>query len=303
MCETSAFLERKESLINRLFKSRLPIEPNGDNKDDLVVLDDLNSKPPAVKPISFQETPRNEIVFFDDFIPIESNSNSTKQRDKFDLTYSPEIEPSDYTGPYSPSCILKVRKSLIAELTNNRTGQTTNRRLEIAKIKVNIPSKFDNDNKLKRKLDYIQSKRTNDFDDHYENLQKQSKKKPQSTKFVDDMELIDLTAESDHDVEYIIDSKCSEFENYIKRSMKPKSNKKLQSEKCEELKANYRELRLQRKLLLRKKNKNPSAELDAKEKNVFDDMKKIRKNLKKLRKKPGRKFNRNKNSTFKSKQK
>ncbi len=310
--ETTQFLERKESLINRLFKAKSSTGAD----DDVVILNEPEPLHSVNKPVAVerkQEKPPSEIVFFDDYIPIETNAT----KEKVNCVYDPDIEPTGYTGPYSPNCILKVRKCLIAELNNNRTGNTTNRRLEIAKIKVNIPSKFDNDKKLKRKLGSIESQRKNDFDDRYQRLLKQNTKSPKSTKFFDDdddnnndndnkdfdVDVIDLTS-TDNEVEYLTDSKCTEFEKYTNNKSKNKSktsNKRKISEKCEELQANYRQLRLERKILLRRKNKNPSVELEEKEKHVFGDMKKIRKSLKKLRKKPGRKFNRSKNSTFKSK--
>lgn len=91
-----------------------------------------------------------------------SNKEVNKHINKINtIIYNPTSEINDYNGPYSLKCMLRVRQSLIDDLKPNylKTKTTysspyviTDRTLEILKIKLNIPSKFDNDKKILRKL-------------------------------------------------------------------------------------------------------------------------------------------------------
>ena len=137
--ETDQFLKRKNSLINRLFRSKA---------------ENLDEKPNSGEILA--EEKKVESKFFEEYIPLDSEppkkvvEKISGHRESYDPIFD-NLE--NYNGPYSKNCLLKVRRSLIESFKPvTKSTVYTDRTFEILKLKLKIPSKFDGDRKLMNRI-------------------------------------------------------------------------------------------------------------------------------------------------------
>lgn len=176
--ETPAFLERRDYLLNKLLKAHtLP----GLEEEKSALKETSNSN---IDQVPLQKVARKS-AFMDDFIPLfgststkrdkpdssgedeepikndEKKSESSSSDDEIEILeeneYNPKVNTLDnYRGPYSVSCLIRARRTLIEEfLPNSAVTNRSNyfdRRFEILKMKLRIKSKFDKDNRHWNKM-------------------------------------------------------------------------------------------------------------------------------------------------------
>ena len=297
--ETDAFLRRKNTLLNKIFRSRVENQPINDE---------------ATNEIEIKK--ENDSKFFEEYIPLDAEPKKNIEVQKKSSKYDPKSSLSSYNGPYSINCLLKVRKSLMESL---KPTVYTDRTLEILKLKLNIPSKFDGDRKLMNRLKCKQREYLYDLSQKIrlanklsgKNFEKnfENKKQNKHTYLKDDDESDDKSFVSDYsydknevklenkfelcknsDVFYNLyqesvtnledikaasdddndaDSKCKQFDKYNKNRKNNKRKNETLNDEIEEMEEKYRKIRDERNKLnknIRKKNKNQKGTSTSEEK-------------------------------------
>ncbi|RNA23120.1 hypothetical protein BpHYR1_020208, partial [Brachionus plicatilis] len=255
LSESDQFLKRKDYLIKRLLRNRiLPGTENVDNEDV------ITKEQPDSNEIHVNKPARSH-QFQQDFIPLFKTDSVEKKESEQNLSL--ELL-SNYYGPYPERCMKRVTETIIDAFKPIKGATYTNRAAEIAKMKVQLPSKFDKDTRLWRRImresfqvrqelkDKIErfkrhhhlmnSRKKNkkiffvDLDENSdveEVSEKENKKKKKLEKFDESDEetlndsVIPLESSSDSDM----DSKYTQFGKYSKKIKNEKQKKKVMKNK------------------------------------------------------------------------
>lgn len=164
--EPESFTQRRDYLLDKLFKSRtLPDPTNNESSTIIPLAKEIDS---ATNNLA-NKTVRSS-AFQDEYIPLfdlnnkTTTSTSTATNDDTDSNnnnnkkeYNPKVNTIEaYKGPYSKKCLMRTRQYLIDLFKPYSTlysrSNFEDRLFEILKLKMNIKSKFDNDSKLIRKI-------------------------------------------------------------------------------------------------------------------------------------------------------
>ncbi len=170
--ESEAFVKRRDYLLTKLLKAHtLP------GLDETPVLPKI-----SVENKSASRAAARTSTFQDEFIPLfatkpdsnskksalkESSSDSDDDEDDEDedcdvkivkeKAYNPKLNSlENYRGPYPIDCLYRSRRVIIDEfMPNSKATNRSNffdRRFEILKMKLEVTSKFDTDNRLRNKI-------------------------------------------------------------------------------------------------------------------------------------------------------
>jgi hypothetical protein len=153
--ESQEFTLRKDYLLQKLFQSRnLPNsevsgEPTKPTAQESASSSDVNKQVNISDETQPQIKPDRKHSFQDEFIPL------FKEKETKPLGLDPKLKP--YAGPYPFRCIEAVGKFLksLLEPNSQHNQYESNQNLrtcEILKLKLKMPSKFDNDQRLLRMI-------------------------------------------------------------------------------------------------------------------------------------------------------
>lgn len=291
--ESDEFKKRKENLLKRIFSTR------GTSENAVATSEETISLKKTI------ETRKSGSVA--DFIPIESSSSSSSDDDDYPKNnasngYNPSEKCHDsYNGSYNKASIERVRRVLIEELSNKIN---TNRKYEILKIKLKIPSKFDGDERLLKKLKRINSqkidylndrqrhaKRTSQNGIHPENVSQKTHKhfEDEDDDIIELVNGVEVTSQdtlpkyiSDYDddssvndnkeitTDFIFndeDSKCKQLSKYSKNYHSDENNIYIQEDKLKETKKNKNKKPTMKSLRLQIENLEAEYRLVRDEKN------------------------------------
>lgn len=247
--ESDQFIKRKDYLIQRLLKNRsLPGIENTEKEDS------IDQDKPDIIEIKDTVSVRKH-AFQEEFIPLfKTDSKEIKESE----TGNFDQESPTYYGPYPYDCMQKVTETVIEAFKPIKGATYTNRTVEIAKMKVRLPSKFDKDTRLWRRIQresyqirqqlkdkiestkrheyFINSKKKNkkiyfveldeNSDSNSEENVKENKKNAGKFDESEEENLSDGTIELESSSDWEMDSKCTQFGKYSKKNINEKQNKK-----------------------------------------------------------------------------
>lgn len=294
----------KDYLIQRLLTNRTLSGIEKDDTEDFLKAEEGSNtvKINVSMPARIQE-------FQDDFIPL-SKIEPEKKKDnnqKIQNDQNLDNESKVYNGSYPFECMKKVTETVIEAFKPIQGATFTKRAAEIAKMKAQLPSKFDKDARLwrrikretyqirqqlknkiencirherlmnsknkKKKIYFVELSESSDTD-FFEEVSNKQKKKTIKEKFddIEDQNLNDSSSESSDDSD--MDSKYAQFGKYSKKI--DKQNKKAKNNKN----------------IYRKSEKESSkSNIDNSKLNMDDELEMLRKQYRSLRKARNRSMN------------
>ncbi|CAF0710221.1 unnamed protein product [Brachionus calyciflorus] len=195
--ESEKFTKRRDYLIKRLLQNRsLPgiEEKNQENSSCEEIIPEEESDE-EIKIVN--KTRKHD--FQDEFIPLFQSGSGQKEKLKNDEEKEKDIDNSFYSGPYPYRCLSKAKEAILEAFRPIPGATYTNRVAEIAKMKINLPSKFDHDKRLwsriKRETYQIRQQLRDRIETYQRHEARMLAKK--STK----IEFIELDGDSDEDSE------------------------------------------------------------------------------------------------------
>lgn len=184
--ENRRFRERKDYLIEKLFKSRtLPLPTGGvfsntnENSDEVslkIISDSSDNKIKESKQL-LSIIPTKNNIHKEEFIKLSTD----------DIIVDTEASKSDKSSSFSRKrayperCVKRVNQHLF-ELLKTNPGTYTDRTAEIAKIKINIKSRFDHDDRLIKRIKRDTEVARNSIHEKLEFLEKRRNQKPNNSK-------------------------------------------------------------------------------------------------------------------------